>query len=106
MKVNNKAWICSLLICGTLIGIRKEIKKQKEKPTYNEKQIENFIKYYNTFEHNDINRYELNTDEINLPEVDIDELYSSDEYIYIDGIFIRKEDFNEYMNEKIKQKIR
>lgn len=103
MKVNNKAWICSLLICGTLIGIRKEIKKQKEKPTYNEKQIENFIKYYNTFEESNKN-YDI--PKYDIPEVDIDELYSSDEYIYIDGIFIRKEDFNEYMNEKIKQKIR
>ena len=101
MKVSNKAWICSFLVCGTLIGIHKELRKQKNEPTYNEKQIENFIKYYNTFDNS--NTYEQESN-----------MYLSDEYIYIDGEFIKREDFNKYMDEyykshieeKVKQKIR
>ncbi len=114
MEVSNKAWICSLLVCGTLIGIHKELRKQKNEPTYNEKQIENIVEYYNTFERNDINEYELNIEEIELPEIDINDIYKSDEYIYINGEIIKKEDFSKYVEDyysthiegKVKQKIR
>ena len=114
MEVSNKAWICSLLVCGTLIGIHKDIRKMKKESTHNEEQVERLIEYYHSFDDDSVYVPEVNLDEINLPEVDIDDIYPSDEYIYINGEIIKKEDFSKYVEDyysthiegKVKQKIR
>lgn len=72
MKVSNKAWMCSLLISGTIIGIHKDIRKMKEESGTN-------------------NKIEYNIDYNSLPN----ELWTYD-YIYEDNELYKFEDLDEY----------